>query len=235
MIRFGVLMGVAAAESRIARRLVRYWVLTILTSIIGVIMYAYYAALHHFFSSFSASVASINPRFIIGLMGMWYMALFLFGLIFLGYEIRARDVRERIFEVVDSVPVSNLELVLGRFVGLLRITWIPVFVTGSIMMIISLIVGQPIEPFSMLNFVFSMALPAFSFALGLTFFLTLIARYRWLSAILMVLAIGVIIGANLFSPTWLVSMTDVTGAPSIPFPSEIATEFLPWPSFFQLK
>ena len=233
MIRFGMLMGVAAAESRIARRLVRYWVLTILTSIIGLILYVYYAGIHHFFSGFSASVASINPRFIIGLMGLWYMAIFLFGLIFLGYEIRARDVRERIFEVVDSIPVSNLELVLGRFVGLLRVTWIPVIVTGSIMMIASLMVGQTIEPVSMVNFVFSMALPAFSFTLGLTFFLTLVARYRWLSAILMVVAIVVIIAANLFSPTWLVSLTDVTGAFSVPYPSEMATEFLPLPSLFQ--
>ena len=117
MIRPGVVLGIARAETRLARRLVRYWVFTSLAILVGSALYTYYYVIHRFASGFSATVSAINPRYLIMGFGTWYLMIFAIGLIFLGFDVRSRDQRERMHEVLDSQPCSNLELVLGKFLG----------------------------------------------------------------------------------------------------------------------
>jgi ABC-type transport system involved in multi-copper enzyme maturation permease subunit len=105
-------------ELRHTRRLVRYWVFLSIAYLFGLAGYAYYSALHALFSSVSASVGMIGPRYLMMAIGLYYITGFVLGIVFLGFDVRARDVRESIVEVLDSRPLSNFELVGGRFLAL---------------------------------------------------------------------------------------------------------------------
>ena len=92
MIRLDVILAIARAEGRLTRRLVRYWVFLVLAWGLGILGYVNYAfILHARFSAYSATVAAINPRYLVALYGTWYLLIFLLGLVFLGFDIRARD------------------------------------------------------------------------------------------------------------------------------------------------
>ena len=99
MIRPGMIFAVAAGESRIARRLVRYWAFTLVAGLAAAFMYGWYAFIHYVGSSYSATVAMINPRFVMGFAAFWFLCIFFIGLVVLAFEVRARDTRERIAEV----------------------------------------------------------------------------------------------------------------------------------------
>ena len=138
MIRRPQVLAVARAEMRLTRRLVRYWVFLVLSYLFGLGAYFYYATIHGLFSSQSATVAAIGPRFLVGAFGFYYFLIFEVGVVFLGFDVRARDRRERMIEVLDSRPYTNLELVGGRFVGLLLAIWAPVLVSVSCELILTL-------------------------------------------------------------------------------------------------
>ena len=110
------------------------------------------------------------------IVGLAYILIFLVGTIFLAFDVRARDIRERMIEVLDSKPYSNLELVFGRFMGILLSTWIPIVLLAILLEFLGLLLiglgspfGEPLEIFSLLSFVFNMALPALSFAIAMVF------------------------------------------------------------------
>lgn len=137
MIRAGVVLGLARAEARLTRRLVRYWVFQSIALILGVGIVLYYGFLHRMFSSWSGTAALLNPRYLVAFIGIYYLVGFLLGLVFLGYDVRARDRRERIIEVVDSLPFTNLELMIGRFLGILIPSWLPVVVICGILWVVA--------------------------------------------------------------------------------------------------
>ena len=111
------LLAVAFAEIRSARRLVRTWLFAVLSWLIGVVSYFYYAVLHGFASSYSATLGFINPRFLMSSVAFVLLCIFLLAMVFLAFDIRARDTRERIAEVLDSRPIDNLTLLGGRLLG----------------------------------------------------------------------------------------------------------------------
>ncbi len=90
MIRLANILGIARAETRLTRRLVRYWVFQVIALLAGLGIYGYYIWIHWNFSSYSATAAIINPRFLVGFMGIYYLVIFLIGLVFLGFDVRAR-------------------------------------------------------------------------------------------------------------------------------------------------
>src|SRR5690606_5493369 len=159
--------------------------------------YFYYGTLHALFSSMSASVGMIGPRYLMGAVGVYYMAIFVFGIVFLGFDVRARDVREGIVEVLDSRPLTNLELVAGRFVALFLAAWVPIVVLvvliqglGWRLPMLGSPVGRTVEPLSLVSFALLMAIPALAFAIALVFVITLAVRHRLLAALISIAAIA---------------------------------------------
>ena len=227
MIRPGIVWGVAKAEARLSRRLVRYWVFQVLASLVGFAFFLYYYWLHWMFSSFSGTAAMLNPRFLVGVVGIYYLVAFLMGLVFLGYDVRARDARERMAEVLDAVPCSNLELLLGRFKGILLPAWIPVLLIAVALWVLSMILGQPIEWRSLVTWVFFMAIPAYCFMLGLTFLATLLLRNRLLSAVVVIgILIGIVVINFGFVPIYLLPAVDITGGFSVPWASNLMPQII---------
>ena len=152
MIDFGNIWGVARAEMRLTRRLVRFWVFVTIAGLFGFLVFFWLWFVHWSFSAGSASAASANPRFFMGAFGSNFVFVMLFGLVFLGYDVRARDTRERMVEVLDSLPLSNIELVLGRFLGVFIPCWCAALVISVILIVASNLMQTPIEMWSMINF-----------------------------------------------------------------------------------
>lgn len=228
MMRLHTVLSIARAEMRLTRRLVRYWVFLIISYLFGIGGYLYYSVIHGLFSSHSATIGSLNPRFLVNVLGFYYFTVFMVGIVFLGFDIRARDRRERIIEVLDSLPYTNLELVTGRFLGLLWSSWIPVVLLAAIWELLGLLlaalgspVGEPLGLNSLFTFAFFMMLPGFSLVLALAFLVTLLVRNRLVAALVLLMILGVDFWAVLALPLYCGSLLDFSGMYVVDFPSEI--------------
>ena len=113
MNRLWMILAIMRAEIRSVRRLARYWIFSVLSVGISFLSYIFYAGMHGFASRFSATAGVLGPRYLMASLGAVILVIFLFGLIFLAFDIRARDERERMAEVLDSRPVSNPEFLVG--------------------------------------------------------------------------------------------------------------------------
>ncbi len=226
--RRDVVLSVMWAELRLTRRLVRYWIFLTLALLSGLLIYLYYCGLHAVFSSFSATAANIGPRFLIGAMGLYYVGFFLFGLVFMAFDVRARDVRERMVEVLDTRPMTTPELMTGRFVAQLLAAWAPAWLMVGLMQLLGFAlpllgapIGEMLQPTSLVMFTVFMCLPALAFGLALTYLVTLLVRNRLIAAVVTVGVLGGIIWASFkVSPVASVFL-DVSGMYSVVFPSDI--------------
>ncbi|UCF69464.1 MAG: ABC transporter permease subunit [Acidobacteriota bacterium] len=221
MIRPAVVLTLARAELRSMLRLVRYWVFAALSLLIGSVGYAYYTSLHWFFSSWSPTVGAASPRFLIGLFGQFYLLVYMLGIVFLAFDVRARDERERIGEVLDSRPYSNVELLVGRWLGILAASWLPVLVYVVLLAIVGPILRESVHPVSLIDFGVFMTLPAFSFTIGLVFLISLIVRRRLLAA---VVSVGLLIGWIVWvwrQPAYIAGAFNIPGSFALGFPSDL--------------
>ena len=222
MIRPGITWCLARAEARLTRRLVRYWIFVTAATVMAAVSWGWFFFIHRMFSWGSASAATANPRFFLSNFGGGFLFIFFLGLIFLGFEIRARDKRERIVEVLDVTPCSNLELVMGRALGILIMAWVPIVIVLLLLSLVSWLVNVPIEPYSVGIFVFLGAIPAYVFATGLIFLTTLLTRHRLVAAIS---SLVVIVGAFFASLWWvrvfMTPFTDIGGGYTMVFASDI--------------
>jgi len=234
--------AIAGSEARLTRRLARYWVFLSLSYLAALVMYLQYSALHGLYSSYSATAGSMPPRFLIGVVGSFYLLVYAVGAVFLAFDVRARDLRERVSEVMDSRPYTNLELVAGRFLGLLTASWLPIVVLavllevlGSLLVALGAPIGEPLNIISLLCFVFLMALPALSFALALVFLMTLLVRNRLAAAVLVIIVlVGSFWGMQKF-PIVYNQLGDIAGlmALNLDFSSDIIPAIPPLSSWLQ--
>ena len=128
MMRIPMMLVVAKAEMRSTRRLFRYWLFVVLSTLTGIFMLLQLTILHGMFSSMSATLGVVGPRYLISGIGTPLLTVFLAGLIFLAFDIRARDERDRMIQVLDARPLSNAEFLLGKVCGLVFLTWLPVLI-----------------------------------------------------------------------------------------------------------
>jgi hypothetical protein len=149
--------------------------------------------------------------------------VFFIGLIFLSFDIRARDKRERIHEVVDALPCSNLEFVFGRALGILIAAWVPlVVIIGLLALVAWRPLRDPIEPWSLLSLTVPMAIPGYVFTIGLIFLLTLLVRHRLIAALVSFAALALLFVAGIWwMPFYASAFTDITGGYAVGFPSDI--------------
>lgn len=159
--RLRELAAVAVAEMRSARRLARTWLFGVLTLLLGVLSYVYYAGIHGFGSGMSGSIGMLNPRFLMSAIGAFLLVMFVVAMIFLAFDVRARDTRERIAEALDSRPLGNLTILTGRLLGLVAVVWIPVLLLslamqalGSLALALDWPFGELVEPWSLMAFLF---------------------------------------------------------------------------------
>ena len=92
----------------------------------------------------------------IGSLLLW---LALLGTVFLAIDVRARDSRDGLSDVLDAKPLSNMALVLGRVLAIAALGWLPIFVVALVLQAVGTAavgfhwwMGAPLEPVSLAAF-----------------------------------------------------------------------------------
>ena len=230
-------LAVALAEMRSARRLTRTWLFSTLSLLIGLGLYLQYTMMHGLASALSPSVGVLNPRFMMANQGVVVVVVFVVAVIFLAFDIRARDARERIAEVLDVRPVGNLTLLAGRLAGLVFVAWLVVALLalswqgiGALAQALEWPIGDAVEPRSLLAFLFLDAPPALAMWCSVVILLAVTVRNRLAVA---VLALGLVAGwiwGAMQLPLYLQPAIAGQAASAI-FPSDIVPFSVP---FFQV-
>ena len=150
----------AIDEFRACVRLTRTWVVVLPATFLGLLPFAAYSRHHDLYSSVSATVGGVAPRFLINSFGSFIVLGLLAGLTLLVFDRRHRDEIVRIAAALDSRPFTNFELVSGRLLGLLAVTWGTVVAVALLVQTAGFVSESfgwwlhPLEPSSLLSFVF---------------------------------------------------------------------------------
>lgn len=220
------LMAVASAEMRSARRLVRTWLFLFVALFLGAVMFIYYTFMHTVTSGQSPSLGFLHPRFILASFGFLILIVLVVALAFLAFDVRARDVREHMAEVLDARPCSNFMLLLGRLVGLVFVAWLPLAVlvaliqgVGSLAVAGEWATGEPVEPVSLLVFML-LDVPV-TLALWCAIVMCLAAALR--NRLLVLLAVAALLAGY----WWLIFAAPIYLAPAFAITTDLASDVAP--------
>ena len=228
--RLPMILVVARAEIRSNRRRVLYWLYAILAILVGVATFAQFTFLHGSFSGMSATIAAVGPRYLIAQTGLNLLLVFLAGITFLAFDVRARDERDRMVEVLDSRPLSNGEFMTGKVTGLVFVAWLPLLVIaflyesfGVVANMLGLPVGDAVEPISLLGYLFQ-TLAALFLWCSMIVLLAVTVRYRILIALislaLIALQVWILFNVPLHLQHW------ISLVPSFVIASDILPRFM---------
>ena len=220
------------AEMRSCRRLTRTWVFVAIACIATLSQWVYLTEQYGFFALTSPIYGLIGPRYTIVQMGGTMLLWFSIGMLFLTFDMRIRDTRDRIAEVLDTRPVSDFGMICGRILGIVLFLAIPAVITVLFMYGYGVLAdaldfgwGTTIEPVSVFSFIFWDIVPNLILWGALCVLLAQLLRFR----VLVVLAVGLLmLGVCALSIVLPVSVTSVlstyTGAGV--YPSELAPTFV---------
>ena len=199
MLNIRTLWVLAVAEMRSSRRLVRTWVFIAVAFIFCSAWYVDMVQASSWpFPPVSFEDDQMTARYTVSTMMNGFVAIFSIGIIFLSFDIRARDVQNRIADVVDSLPASNIEIVFGRLAGILLFLLIPCSVFLVLIIgyeTVSELIGSRfrlgIQPMSVMSLIAWNLIPNLVFYGALVVCLSAIVRFRLLVA---VIALSVLFG-----------------------------------------
>ena len=181
--------AVALAEMRSARRQVRTWVFSLL-AVGGSLFFFIGSGAQHAQEGWISPVTEFPaPRFAMSAVGMLLLLAFLFGAVFLAFDVRARDRRERMVEVLDTRPVSNVQLLLGRILGVVGTAFLAALTLVVLVQTFGSLggaLGAPTEPVqitSLATFLFVDALPILLAWVAVVVLLAVLLRNRLLVAV----------------------------------------------------
>ena len=133
------MLAVAAAQVRTARRLARTWVFAVLAVGLNLAVFGFYAYLE---ASYSPDLTGRSSwRLLMGQFGTYLLTTVAAGAVFLGVDVRARDDRVGMTEVLDSRPLSNPVLIGGQVAGLALTAWLTVLVALGVVQASGAIAG----------------------------------------------------------------------------------------------
>lgn len=168
------------------------WVFFVTVSLVFFLLYL--IEINEFFNFWSSGYSNdipIGPKYFAPSLLTWHLVVTTFGAIYLGCNLRAQSMQNRIYEALESRPVSNFELVAGRLLSFIVLTSIPVIVAlilisvhGYIDTLFGLGYGDVPEVWSVLAFVVWDIVPNLAFWGALAMFLTLLSRSRLAGALL---------------------------------------------------
>lgn len=202
-------LAVALGEMRATRRLARTWVFVFLTVLLGVLFYVQYAFLHGL-SGFASTLGSFGPRVLVTTIGMIMVVVLVVGMVFLAFDIRARDQRERMAEVLDARPIGTICLLAGRLTGLVFVLWLTVAVVMGLIQGIGALSkafdwwgGDTLEPVTLMSFLILDAVPALAFWGSVVILLAVTIRNRLIVALGGLALFGLYIWATWETPLYL--------------------------------
>ena len=221
------IVAITMAEIRSARRLARTWIFAGLALVVGIGQFIFFSFMHGTASGMSASAGLMAPRFILSYMGIYYVWVLMVGLVFLAFDVRARDQRDRIAEVVDVRPASNLSLLSGRLAGLVLVAWVPVLALavlfqaiGGAAQLFDWPMGEMVQPVSLTVFLLLDALPVLILWCVTIIFLAVVLRYRLLIVVAGLALFGLHVYSADIAPVYLWPLI-------LPFGSAYPSDILP--------
>ena len=232
MLNTRTLWTFAVAEMRSCRRLTRTWV--ILATIFLICAGWYIDSLDGNYPRSTSAFLSDNvtARYMLPSLMNDFIAIFSIGFIFLAFDIRARDVQNRIADVIDTIPASNVEIIVGRLAGIFLCLFIPCLLFLAVLAGYESISGlfesrNPLDipPLWVMSLITWNLIPNLLFYGSLVVFFSILLRSRLLTAIF---AVGVLSGFF-----WINDYIPVRFQDSLPqflgstiVPSDLATTFV---------
>ncbi len=219
-------------EVRSLLRLVRTW--SFLFCAFGICStYFVLVTWHHVsFSHLTPNLGSLGPRYIAATLATYFIAIFLVGVVLSAMEIRSRDQRVNMFEVVATRPVSDIEICLGRLVGVLFVFIVPILVFlslitlyGWVCQLFGFYIGEPVAFYSVASVAFLDVGPNLFFVGSLVVLLTMLVRSRLASATIVLLLVLISMWINFRFPHFITAPFQTVTA-NVVFPSELAPKFL---------
>lgn len=117
---------IALFEARSSLRLVRFWTFAITLTSLSIGGYLLSCSMASYIAPNSTTMGITAPLYVLGDIDPTYFLIVQLGALFLLFDFRHRMERHRIAEVLDARPVSNLEYVLGRTIGIASPLWLTV-------------------------------------------------------------------------------------------------------------
>ena len=188
-------------EMRSCRKLARTWIFfSIALLLCGTLYYVRFRNTSRWPSSSSDWLPpdSIDAQYVFNELFVVFGAIFIIGVVVLSFDFLYRDVRARVNEVMEAKPANNLELIVGRVLGILSLILIPIllfFFFASCYEVVAQIFNIP-HRFGMLPLA-SMPRMLWSVVPGLLLFCSLvvfIASFVRIRLLVAIVAIGLLIG-----------------------------------------
>ena len=161
---------------------------------------------------------------LIGFFAVW--------VIFLAFDVRSRDKRDRLDEVIGVLPVSNLELVFGRATGITVLMIVPIVALISLYWIVGFVISltwpdsgirEPELYVTLATLLIDMV-PNILFWVALVMMLTLLVRLRVIAAAIALGLVGGMMWAQNSVPIYVLNVIN-TYTVVHPLPSYIAPTF----------
>lgn len=203
-------VAVAASELRGARRRWRTWLSVGFGIAVLFVLYGFYAFVYAEFSGSDPVMAYYSPRFAASYGQAYVLWLLLAGLLLLAFDVQHRERRERMADVLDARPASNVAVLFGRLVGIVLAAWLPLAAACALIQLFGFVAqtsglwfGEPVEPYAQAAFVFLDALPVMVLWVALVLFLSAVLRGRLAVLVGAVVVLAAQIGAYANAPAYL--------------------------------
>ena len=227
-------LAFAIAELRSILRLTRTWVVVLVASGYTVILYVNAVSSHAYSSSVSSVVGLLGPSYVFSTDATNVLVFFVIGVVFLAFDIRTRDLRDRIAEVLASRPVLNIDVIAGRCLGIVTLLLavmtallVAIAVYGSVTEQLDLMFSGSPNLVTLSSFLLLDVFPNLAFWCSLTVLFAVILRYR----ILVVLVMGACLSVYYLGlPTLPVYLREILDPVStfVLFPSDLLSRFISW-------
>ena len=119
-------------------RLVRFWLVMLLLSSAMFTAYILSCLVYVNIAPFNISFVGGTPKYLLGNLDPTYFLFFQAGILLLVFDQRQRLQRNRMLEVIESRPVSNLQYQLGNTLCYSGLMWAVIFVNVLLMQCIGL-------------------------------------------------------------------------------------------------
>ena len=211
-------VAVAASEFRGARRRWRTWLCVGVGVVVLFVLNGFYTYAHAEMSG-DAAMAFFSPRFGASYGQAYVLWLLLAGLLLVAFDVPHRDRRERMADVLDARPVSNVAVLFGRLAGIVLAAWLPLAAACALIQVLGLGArvsglwfGQPVEPYAQAAFVFLDALPVMVLWVAAILFLSAFLRGRLAVMAVAVVVLSVQMWAHTSAPAYLAAVVSPLSA-----------------------
>ena len=183
----GATRAIAAADLRSHRRRPVVWLVVLLALGVTLAPAYFHAHLHEVRSGHLAIVGFFWPRFRLAEYGGHLVLLLALASCLLGFDARHRDANARMVDALDSRPVSNLALLLGRLLAIIGVTWLPIATLLALHDFVATVArpvgfeGPVFGASALVRLLFLDALPAVVFWCGVVMLLASVFRSRSLA------------------------------------------------------